>query len=278
MKTAIKDVFLLAAESEYGEEPSNPTYTSFKFINGGSVEISEGLKTEKGIGGIIAVHGLIEPSLSVEGFLSNSDLSLFNGHFPAINFAPKSFTIVAGNSDLGFGVKAYGSIPSEISLEGKVGEAVKYSVKYEAMFVETLTTLPSPTSPTKTGILMWHDGIVSINGSNYHVSEFKLTFKQTIHLTADISSAKPAGRKRGRHIIAWGFPEVEFSAKIFVPFPTGIAQDSPLTVDVVIALGNTTYNLNDMWIEKTSYPVKGGDDLWVMDISLKGHESCLSIS
>ena len=278
MKTQIGDVFLLVNEHVYGEEPNDPEYVAFNFVNGGSVEISEGLKTEKGIGGVIAVHGLIEPSLSVEGLLSSSDLVLLNEHFPATDFAPKSFTVKAGNSDLGFGVKAYGCIPTEISLEGKVGEAVKFSVKYEAMFVEALSTLPSPQTPNRAGILMWHNGIVSINTNNYQVSEFKLTYKQPIHLTADISTSKPAGRKRGRHIVAWGYPEVEFTAKIYLPMPTVIAQDTPPTITVTITIGNVTYTLSGLWLEKTSYPVKGGDDIWVMDISLKGSENCLTIS
>lgn len=278
MKTQIGDVFILTPETIYGEEPSNPTYSGFNFVNGGSVELSEGLKTEKGIGGVIAVHGLIEPSLSVEGLLSRNDFVLFNSHFPAANFSPKSFTVKAGNSQLGFGVKAYGCIPTEINLEGKVGEAIKFSVKYEVMFVEILSSLPQPSTPERGNILVWHDGVVSINGNNYQVSEFKLSFKQPIHLTADISSTKPTGRKRGRHLVAWGYPEVEFTAKIYLPLPTVIAQDTPPPVDVTIIIGDVTYSLNDLWIEKTSYPVKGGDDIWVMDISLRGGENCLTIS
>ena len=277
MKTTIKDVLKLVAETEFGVEPSNPNYVNFHFVNDGSVDLPEGLKDEKGVGGTVFYYSLIEPALDFSGLLCSDDLNLFASLFPSINLTPQSFTVIAGNSDLGFGVKLLGSIPTEISLECKAGEAVKYSVKMNAMKVTPVTSVPTPPTVNRTGILVWHDGVVTINGSNYQVSEFKLSHKQPIKLEADLSP-KPAGSKRVRNLVAWGLPEIELSCKVYLPFPTDIAADAPSLVDATIVIGGLTINLNDLFIVKRGFPVKGGDDLWLMDLDLRGYEGCMTIT
>lgn len=276
MRTHIKDVFKLAPETGYGIEATSG-FVSFNFVNDGSIELNEGLKDEKGIGGVVAYYGYIEPSLEVGGLLSVSDLSIIPYLFPADGLTARSFTIIAGNSDLGFGVKAIGSFPTEISLSGKAGEPVKYSVKFEAMKVVPNSSLPAPTTPDRTGIIMWHDGAVLFGENSFSLAEFKFDYKLPVHLEADISP-KPSGAKRVRNLVAWGFPEISFSGKIYIPFTPYIAADTPAPIDIVVAIANMTIVLNDMLIVKRSFPVKGGDDLWVMDIEFKGNENSLSIT
>lgn len=275
MKTEVKDVIKLAKEPAIGQEATSG-FSQFNFVNDGSVEVNENVKQEKGIGGSVFHYSVVDASLSVGGFLSNSDLSLLTQLFCNADYTPNSFTIIAGNSAVGLGVKLVGSIPSEITLDSKAGDPIKYSVKFDAMLCSPVTSIPTPTPPNKTDIVVWHDATVNINGNEYHVAEWKLTWKQPIKLEADFSP-KDSGKKRMRNVVGWGYPEVSFSCKVYLPFSADIAADLPNTVDVTITIGNMTVVLNDLFVSKRGFPVKGGDDLWVMDLDLEGHEASLSI-
>jgi len=268
MRTHIQDIFLIKPELNAGEEDTAATWQTFGFVNGGDIEVNENLKTEKAIGGIVRYYSIVEPSVSVDTLITPADLSLFQ----SFCLENKSFTILAGNPD--YCVKFLGAFPSEISVDGKVGEALKVSVKFEVMDAD-LTTPPA-TIPTPTGSpFLWYQGVVTVAGNNYQVSEFKVSVKRNVKLEADFS-ARPAGKKRTRNLWAFGLNEVECSLSLFLPYTADFAADNISPVDVFIGLDDTkSITLQNMLVSRRRAPVKGGDDIWVLSLDLVGDNNSL---
>jgi len=231
------------------------------YVNGGSIEVNEGVGMEKVVGGSIVVASPIEVSVSVDLLLTPTLLSILDDLIRLEN----SYTIVAGSGN-DFGVKVLGCFPTDVSISCEAGETVKVSLKFDCFKIEPLTTF-TPVQPETGVILHWWGVVVGLAGQEVAARSAKLDVKKSLQMIADLST-KPEGWMRVRNRPVYGIPEVTFSATLLHPFLLEMSVDNPNPVTFVLNLGGNTISGTGV-ITRRSFPVKGGDDIWTFEVEIQ---------
>jgi hypothetical protein len=269
MKTHALDIFGYKVESALGQEPSGD-WLQFAKVNGGEININENVRRVEAVSGVFFYHSLVEATISAEFAVVDNQLetleSLIKNNI--------SLSVVAGSPN-DYIVKALGCLVDEVSLEGRVGEALRATLSLRAMKPSLIATAPT-IQPLSGNIVLWHDAVVTVAGNNYQVSRFTLRVRRNPHVTADFSAKNP-NEKRLPNLSAYGVAECEFTCEIFLPFTPSFAADAPTPVDITISLPNKTITLNDFHIATRRVPISGGSDLWVMTLTLQGSANNISI-
>jgi len=259
MRSHRLDWFGLKPEASYGVEGSG-NFICPAYVNGGSIEINEGISLEKVIGGVVAVASPIEVSVSVDFLLTPSLLSILDD----LMVNEVSYTIAAGSGS-DFGVKVLGCFPTEISISCEAGEPVKVSAKFDGQLV---VPVPPPVVPPSGVIIHWWGVVVTLAGNEVAARSAKLDVRKPVQLVADLSTNKPEGARRVRNRYAFGIPEVTLSATLLHPFMLEVTEDTPDPVTWTLTVGGGTIS-GVGFITRRSFPIKGGDDLWTFDIEIQ---------
>jgi hypothetical protein len=272
MRTHISDYLVYKTETTHGQEPTGSA-TPLYIVVDGEIEVNENLKVEPAIGGVVRYYSVVEPSASVTILVVPSAKTFLQSARRSAGDLT-SYTLEGGTSD--FGIKLFGAFIDELSLDAKVGEALRATMRFAAMGAQT-TTGATQAGPNEAPI-DWSNGVATIAGSNYQLASLRASLRNNVKLEADFSD-RGAGKRRWRNLFGLGQESVEATLEIYLPYGAGLAADTLAAITAQVAFGSAlTLSLNNLLISRRRVPVKGGDDLWVMTVELVGQPGSLSIT
>ena len=272
MRTHISDYLVYKQETEHGQEPQGSASPLYIVVDG-EIEVNENLKVESAIGGVVRYYSIVEPSASATILVVPSAKTFIQSARRSAGDLT-SYTLEGGTSD--FGIKLFGAFIDELSLEARVGEALRASMRFVAMGAQT-TTGATQAGPTESPI-DWSTGVATIAGSDYQLASLRVTLRNNVKLEADFSD-RGSGKRRWRNLFGLGQENVEASLEIYLPYGAGLAADSLSEIAASVAFGAAlTISLSNLLVSRRRVPVKGGDDLWVMTVELVGRPGSLNIT